>query len=415
MKSFILALTALAVAEAGIVLRPRQGADACCFGLESVGIIDEEVNESHVGGLSLGGAFQKGGFCIDKSTKKIQDTLNHGCFMRAPDEQFRCYAGLAGDREFDIEPAGSNGRLYLSYDNGQGNFWACPVGSGADKYYNLFSASKANTTGCASVALSLYNTSPACSAYPSNATVGAIRTGLKPRIRFGNRKPTPKTPRAPTRQDYDHVPGAGLWLGTPSSSGIGPEAAATSAGKASQSCSVSSSAPSIAPIKLGSTDESAPDGIKDSHGEASITYLNSTIFSYFIPNSFMPEMSNRSAPLCALQFRMPTCTQLPDGYPCYSFSGLEQEYLSHSGMNFDLILDDGQAPWNKTELHQVTPTENSILGTFECGRLEGSYGGRKMSWNVSSVHNFGLEFLQAGVGNGTKFQDGIGAWIVPCQ
>ncbi|KAI0394092.1 hypothetical protein F5Y17DRAFT_429394 [Xylariaceae sp. FL0594] len=402
MKSFILALSAFSVAQAGLVLRPRQAADACCFGLESVGIVDEQVNESHVGGLSLGGPFQQGGFCLDKSTKKIQDTLNHGCFMRAPDEQFQCYAGLAGDREFEIEPAGSNGRQYLSYDEGQGNFWACPVGTGANTYYNLFSASKANTAGCSSVALSLYNISPACSATPSNATVSALRVATKPRIRFGNSKPAPK--RVPTQPNYDQVPGAALWRRTPSS-----------ARKATQSCSVSPTAPSIAPIKLGSTDASSPDGFKDSHGVASITYQNSTIFSYIIPNSFMPETSSGTAPLCALQFRMPACTQLPDGYPCYSFSGLEQEFLSNSGMNWDLIFDDGQAPWNETELQQVTPEEDSILGTFECSRSSLPHGWRQMSWNVSSVRNFGLQFLHAGVGNGSVFQDGIGAWIVPCQ
>ncbi|KAG4217176.1 hypothetical protein PC116_g34343, partial [Phytophthora cactorum] len=40
---------------------------------------------------------------------------------------------------------------------------------------------------------------------------------------------------------------------------------------------------------------------------------------------------------------------------------------------------------------------------------------RKMSWHVSSVRDFALEFLQAGVGQSAQFQDGVGAWIVPCQ
>lgn len=112
---------------------------------------------------------------------------------------------------------------------------------------------------------------------------------------------------------------------------------------------------------------------------------------------------------------MPVCTELPKGYPCYRFSGLEQEVLADSGMNFDLIFDDDHADWNGTTLQQVFPGENTTLGTFECGAPKGSYDERKMSWNVSSVREFGLEFLHAGIGDDAKFQDGIGAWIVPCQ
>ncbi|KAI1814184.1 hypothetical protein GGS20DRAFT_431556 [Poronia punctata] len=420
MKSVVLTLAALVVAEARIIMLPRQapGPDTCCFGLESVGIIDEEVNESHVGSLSLGGPFQNTGFCLNKATRKMQDTLNHGCFMRDPDQQFRCYAGLAGETNFDIVPAGSSGRLYLKYDNGPGKFWACPVGTGADVYYNIFSSSKDDTEGCETIALSLYNTSPACSAYPTNppnATVSTRDPGAtKGRTSRGHQL-TVNTPRGPPLPSYEGVPGAPLWLDTGSRSTVYPRAAPPPSPKVSQSCSVAPSAPSIAPMKLGPADKSVEDGVRDSHGEASITSDNSTVFSFSIPTSFPPQLPSGEPPLCALQFRMPVCSELPKGYPCYHFSGLEQEFLSNSGMNFDLILDDGQAAWNKTELHQVSPGKSTIVGVFECGAPKGAYEARKMSWNVSSVRNFGLEFLQAGVGNDTEYQDGVGVWIVHCQ
>ncbi|KAI3322403.1 hypothetical protein HD806DRAFT_536240 [Xylariaceae sp. AK1471] len=434
MKSFFLALFAGVVAEASnairlpihLPVRPRQAGNSCCFGLHSVGIVDEQIEEDHFGALSLGGPFQQGGFCFDQSTKTIKDTLNHNCFMRAPMEQFQCYAGIVGATAFDISPSGSDGKSYLTYDNGPGTFYACPVGSGADQYYNIFSASKPDTTGCISVALSLYDTSAGC--FPtSNATIVSQTSST------GQSTPSPWSTVIRERQStastvasssYSQVPGAGLWSSmsptASASASTEPMSTTTSATasytvKPSQICSISPSAPSIAPIKLGSPDKSVPDGIRDTSAEASITPHNSTVLLYTIPNSFLLPISDANVPLCALQFRMPVCTELPKGYPCYSFSGLEQEFLANSGMNFDLILDDGQATWNGTALHQVMPGENTILGTFECGRPKGSYGARKMSWHVSSVRNFSLEFLHAGVGNGTEFQDGIGAWIVPCQ
>jgi hypothetical protein len=407
-------------------VRPRQTGNTCCFGLRSVGIVDEQVEENHFGALSLGGPFQQGGFCFDKLTKTIKDTLNHNCFMRAPTEQFQCYVGIVGATAFDISPPGSDGKSYLTYDGSPGSFFACPVGSGADQYYNIFSALKPETTGCVSVALSLYDTSADC--FPaSNATMTTPTSNSSQSMpsRWTTLiRQSQSTASTMTSFSSSQVLSAEVWSSTlPTASASArsdpgsktSSAAATHTARPSQTCSVSQSAPSIAPIKLGSPDKSTLDGIRDSSAEVSVTSHNSTVLLYTIPNSFLPPVSDANVPLCALQFRMPVCTELPKGYPCYSFSGLEQEFLANSGMNFDLILDDGQAVWNGTALHQVVPGETTILGTFECGKPKGSYGARTMSWRVSSVRNFSLEFLHAGVGNGTKFQDGIGAWIVSCE
>ncbi|KAI1751721.1 hypothetical protein F4782DRAFT_176090 [Xylaria castorea] len=427
MKPLVIPLFAGTVAEASTAFRPRQSGNTCCFGLSSVGIVDEEVKEDHIGGLSLGGPFQQGGFCFDKSTKTIKDTLNHNCFMRGPTEQFQCYAGIVGATAFDISPPGPDGKSYLTYDGGPGIFSACPVGTGVNQYYDIFSVSKPDTTRCISVSLALYDPSMGCFS-ASNTTMttptSSARQSTTSRwsTQVRNQHSWVRTAKSSTMSGYSEVKSAGIWSSvSPSTNATAEVVSKTSSAIASQTakpspiCSISPSAPSIAPIKLGTPDKSAPDGLQDSSAEASITSYNSTVFLYSIPNSFLPPVSDAKMPLCALQFRMPVCTELPKGYPCYSFSGLEQEVLANSGMNFNLVLDDGQAAWNGTALHQVFPGDTIILGTFECGTPKGSYGPRKMSWHVSSVRNFSLEFLHAGVGSDAEFQDGIGAWIIPCQ
>ncbi|KAI0100120.1 hypothetical protein GGR51DRAFT_371747 [Nemania sp. FL0031] len=426
MKPFVISLFAGVVANASTTLHLRQSSDTCCFGLSSVGAVDQKITEDHTGGLNLGGSFQQGGFCFDKSTKTIKDNGKHGCFMRGPTEEFRCWVGLVGATAFDISPPDQSGKSYLSYDGGSSSFNACPVGFGDSQYYTIYSAAKPNATGCIPVSLAIDNPSAGCVS-ANNSTELALMSSVTRKTTSHwstqvRRQSAVNTATVSSIPGYSQVPAAGLWSSiSPSTSASTEAASKTSSATASHTakpspiCSVSPSAPSIAPVKLGSPDKSAMDGIKDSAAEASITSTNSTVFLYSIPNSFLPPLSDAKMPLCALQFRMPVCTELPKGYPCYSFSGLEQEFLADSGMNFDLILDDGQATWNATTLYQVFPGEKMILGTFECGTPKGSYGERKMSWHASSVRNFSLEFLHAGVGNDPEFQDGIGAWIVPCQ
>ncbi|KAK5628623.1 hypothetical protein RRF57_004338 [Xylaria bambusicola] len=406
MRLFIIPLFIGILVNASATIRPRQFGNSCCFDLHSVGIVGEEVEENYVGELSLGGPFQQGGFCFDKSTRTVKDTLNHNCFMRAPDEKFQCYPGI---------PLTSRPLVWTANHTS-------PTMMG-----RYLSDSKPDKTGCVSVALALYGSSAGCSTSTNNTVVAP--TSRPKQIKFRGspsqlrqRQIPAATPTTSTVSGYSQVPGAGLWSSMPSSANPSTSTKATvkassASVKSSQTCSILPSAPSIAPIRLGSHDKSAPDGIKDSLAEASITSQNSTVFLYNIPSSFLPSISEAKPSLCALQFRMPVCTELPKGYPCYNFSGLEQEVLANSGMNFDLILDDGQAEWNGTVLQQVFPGENTILGTFECGAPKGSYNdrSRKMGWNASSVRGFGLEFLHAGVGDNAKYQDGIGAWIVPCQ
>ncbi|KAI1142517.1 hypothetical protein F5Y05DRAFT_409667 [Hypoxylon sp. FL0543] len=365
MKSF--AHTLLFTTATCATLQPRQSNSGCCFQLASVGTVNETVLEDHVGDLLLGGSFQQGGFCLDTTTKTIQDSLKHNCFMRAPDYQFECYQGAVGNTAFAV--TNTNGKLYLTYNNDPGTFYACPISSGTETTYDIYSSEKANKTGCLSVALTLTDETPECST-DSNSTVAA-------------RSRTVRSSRTLRRQ------------------------------APSQACTVSPSAPSLAPYSVKPSNASVVIGVNDTAAEVVIAYGSSTTFDYAIPKDLF-TLDAAKPSLCALQFRLPVCTLLPEGYPCYVFSGMEQEVLSNSGMAFNLTADDGGAAWNGTELHQVFPGDVITIGTFDCGQA-GGYGGRKMTWKVSSIRDFALEFTQAGVGQDAKFQDGVGAWIVPCQ
>lgn len=365
MKPIVATLVAIVVAGASAVVGLPQPSDICCFGLNSTGLINETVKEDHVGALLLGDSYQQGGF----------------------------------------------------YDGGPGTFYACSVGVGADKYYNIFSALKPDKTNCVAVSLSLYDPTSGClSAINSTAAIPTVVTRQSTTNYWSTRTPEQSlsTSAATTTvtssysQVTSGVSGSTESASTTTEDTIGPVVGPTHV------CSVSPSSPSLAPIKLNWFDKSNPDHPKGNSANVSIIPARNTTFLYNIPQSFHPVRYGKR-PLCGLQFRMPYCTELPKGYPCYHFTGMEQEELAESGMHFDLIIDDGQATWNGTELHQIYPGEQRILGTFECGAPAGSYAGRQMSWSVSSVHQFGLEFLHAGVGSDAKFQDGIGAWIVPCQ
>ncbi|KAI0006554.1 hypothetical protein F4779DRAFT_596011 [Xylariaceae sp. FL0662B] len=427
MKPFAPAPALLFSAAAIAIPHPRQNNDGCCFSLASVGVVNETVLENHVGDLLLGGTFQQGGFCLDKTAKTIQDGLNHNCFMRDPDQQFECYAGIPGSTAFDIS-TNTDGKLYLTYDNGIGVFYACPISSGSDQTYTIYSSAKVNKANCLSVALALTDETAACSA--GNTTIRPRLAAAAPRdfqdrhdsrARLADRKPalTITTPLP----GYSDAPQSALLSSTLPTPVIKAQSAGAhsdpTSSASSQACSVASSSPSIAPYRLSYGDPSAAGAHNATAAEAVISPTNSTVFEYHIPSSFISSLNatnTTKSPLCALQFRMPYCSALPKGYPCYSFSGLEQEYLSNSGMTFGLLKDSGNATWNDTALTQVFPGENTIIGTFECGAAANSHvAARQMSWNVSSVRNFSLDFLHAGVGKDAEFQDGIGAWIVQCQ
>ncbi|KAI1850538.1 hypothetical protein JX266_003820 [Neoarthrinium moseri] len=401
-------VTAAAVCE-------RQESQGCCFHLESVGSVNETVEENHTGRILLGGSFQQGGFCLNPSNGTLKDAIGNNCFMRAPNYEFQCYQGALSTTFFMLS-AGSDGKTKLLYDETPGTFFACPTGSSNQDVYSLFPLWKNDTTGCVEITLALTNQTAECAAQGGSPVTGSTtalptteltvptETGSKvPIIQYGSGASDSSIGQGSTRTtDASST--------TKSTSAPEPPSSSNPS-NSSQACSVASSAPSIAPRKLGFPQDNAPDGIHDTSLDASITPVNSTIFQYTIPRSF----ATKSTQLCALQFRLPFCSDLPSGYPCFHFSGSEQETLSNSGMVFSLVSDDGRTTWNNSALHQVHPGDKKVFGTFECGTASAGYGERKITWLASSVRNFALEFQQAGVGSSPEFVDGVGAWVVQCS
>ncbi|OTB06998.1 hypothetical protein M426DRAFT_20398 [Hypoxylon sp. CI-4A] len=367
MKSFAQALFFTTATCA--TLRPRQSNNGCCFQLASVGKVNETVLEDHVGDLLLGGTFQQGAFCLDKNTKTIQDSLKHNCFMRKPNYQFECYQGAIGTTAFEATSPKPDGKSYLTYDGGPGTFYACPVGSGSQQYYDIYSSEKPNKDGCSSVALALVDETDACSVGPtSNATITA------------RSEPQPTHTVRPRK--------------TPSV------------------CNAALTAPSIAPYQIRTSSSDVAGVGSGSTSEVLISRNSSVTFDYAIPENFFSDV--KPPYLCGLEFRMPNCKDLPEGYPCYFYSGIEQEVLSNSGMTFELTKGDTNPPWDNTELHQVFPDDRKSIDVFTCGgesMLESA--AREISWKISSVNDFTLRFVQPGVGPNATFQDGIGAFIVP--
>lgn len=184
----------------------------------------------------------------------------------------------------------------------------------------------------------------------------------------------------------------------------------------SLTCELSLSAPSLVPDAMyvgrvnGTTYSQTPIFVAD------IDPRSSTIFRFTLTDAFRTTASNwSSSGVCGLQFRLPVCTQLPRGYPCYRFSGMEQEALQMSGMRFGLLEGYAQSPaWRTQPLIQVWPGENTLVGTFECRQAVEAPGGdeNELRWLAESVNGFALHFLQAGVGDVSQ---GVGAFVVACR
>lgn len=350
----------------------------CCFHLDSAGTVTEDVEEDHVGGLHLSGSFQDGAFCLEDG--KVQDSVDNQCFIQAPDYKFQCYQrGVVGDTTFAIAPI-VNGSSKLVYDGGAGTYLACSHNNG--ETYEIFSTLKPNTTGCLEVSLVLSEQAGDC---PTSSNT---------------------TASLPGNGGADSHCGGDVAIGV---QGSDP----TDDTSQPSVCFVADSAPSLAPVKIGFPAKDASAGTQDTGAIASITAENSTVFHFSIPKDFASSGSK----LCALQFRLPFCSALPADYPCFIFTGLEQESVSNSGMIFSRFGDDNNnnnklPSWNDTALQQVSPGDKNVLGTFACG--DSALDSQDIAWLASSVRNFGLQFEQAGTGP-SEFKDGVGAFIVQCS
>ena len=101
-------------------------------------------------------------------------------------------------------------------------------------------------------------------------------------------------------------------------------------GTPTPTCNVSPSLPSLAPLYVytGPANQSIYNA--DPQNVAVINQANSTLFGFSIGTDF-PASDNLSH-TCGLQFRFPYCSELQAGYPCYIYSGMEQEMTANSGV-----------------------------------------------------------------------------------
>lgn len=178
-------------------------------------------------------------------------------------------------------------------------------------------------------------------------------------------------------------------------------------------CDMSASAPSLVPEGLFVRPENWTTYSQTANFTADIDTKFSTVFQFTLTDPFHTPISNWSG-MCGLQFRLPVCTQLPREYPCYQFSGMEQEAIQKSGMRFSLIEGSAHpSTWRTLPLIQVWPGESTLVGTFECGEAAHGPGGVKMelSWLAESINGFALHFLQAGA---REYRDGVGLFVVAC-
>jgi len=148
---------------------------------------------------------------------------------------------------------------------------------------------------------------------------------------------------------------------------------------------------------------------------AEVDSRSSTIFQFALTEPFrspLPLSNGSVSGRCGLQFRLPVCSQLPPGYPCYQFSGIEQEVLRKSGMRFSPAAGSPQLQgWRTLPVVQVWPGEDTLVGTFDCRLGVRGPDGEKASWLAESVNGFGLRFVQAGGGG---YVDGVGLFVVAC-
>ena len=101
-------------------------------------------------------------------------------------------------------------------------------------------------------------------------------------------------------------------------------------GSATPTCNVSPSGPSLAPayVYTGPANQSLYNA--NTQNVAVVNQANSTLFGFTIGTDFPAADSHPHT--CALQFRFPYCSELPSGYPCYTYSGMEQEMTANSGI-----------------------------------------------------------------------------------
>lgn len=200
--------------------------------------------------------------------------------------------------------------------------------------------------------------------------------------------------------------------------------------KTSLYCSIRDDSPYIAPTRTAIGRMSGAFVVNpDGNGTIAGTPDVETLFEYTLDPWVLRHHADGAPRMCALFFRLPVCTDLPEGYPCFAWTGLEQQVLGDGGMRFQLVYDShaGRVPppggskkeWEATDLVQVFPGDGSdewIAGMFPCLVDRDRAVTRNVSFVATATEGWGLGFAQGGVGaqRDVDTRLGVGAFVVGC-
>ncbi|KAM0333300.1 hypothetical protein ACHAQA_001961 [Verticillium albo-atrum] len=391
---WISAASSTALVALGFVVsatsQPTEGYD-CCFTLAVSGGFDGKLKYGTTGDFRVNSNFPEAFVCADEGMFKLQDNVGNNCRFDGPTMKLQCLSGISGQDMFyfDFGEAADGGEapIMLTY-NGHDKFLACPSdGPSSDAgSFVLYSKAKENQEGCVDVSLEQAGPSDGC----------FTRDSLQ---KF--RSPTRSTPDAVTGT-IEEVP------------------------PARKSCTLTDLSTRLPAKRVGS---GPLDWVEESpNGQVSINGENSTIFEFEMPPLWVNHPRDAATRRCAVQFRVPVCSELPAGYPCFVWSGAEQQDSASSGMEWFHVYtrDDVDpisrgasigpvdwAPWDS--LYQLKSEEAITVGTFECGVDRGAAVTRTISFLAKSVNGWTLSFAQAGMGAQSQWEDGVGAYVAACD
>ncbi|CRK43533.1 hypothetical protein BN1723_005709 [Verticillium longisporum] len=380
----------VAISLAGIVASQSDDFD-CCFTLEVSGDLGGKLKHGTTGDLRVNSNFQEAFMCAYESSDKLQDSIGNNCRFSSPSMKFECLSGVPGDGDFffDFGEATDGGEkpILLTYD-GHDKFLACPSeGPSSDAgSFVLYSRAKEDQEGCVDV--SLQQVGPSSSCYDR---------GLLEKFR----SPT-KSTRAPVTGTIEEV------------------------SPARKSCTLSDTSTRLPAKRVGSG--SLDSLIVNPDGWASINDENSTIFEFEMAPLWVNHPRDATTRRCAVEFRFPACSNMPEGYPCAVWSGSEQQDSAGAGMEWYHVYtrDDPAAssletsagpvdwaPWD--DFYQFGSEDAITVGTFECGVDRSGGIIRTISFLVESVNGWSLSFAQAGMGTQSQWPLGVGAYVTACD
>ncbi|TVY69009.1 hypothetical protein LSUE1_G008008 [Lachnellula suecica] len=365
-------LTALQ-ASAGVI--NRQASPACTFSISATGPVNGSVGQDTIGEPRVGGSFPQGVFLMDNGT--LTDSLNHTCLISSTTSQLQCTQGLPGSKFMFSD------NFQILHDESSSSWLACSAsGPGQDGSYNIYSSTKANSTGCQAIELQ---------------AGGFGCSGLG--------RPTTTDTASSTSTPYSsQVIQAATTTANVSSTAS--TATATSTASSSAACPTDISAGTFQyPHLIVPTSNQSPNTAFGNSFKAYISPINTTLFNFDIPTS-APYTGT-----CSLLFLFPYASELDPSAGKYYFSGLEEEEGENGGLDFALLSGVASATttfnstpavatdYGKTE---IIPGNNYTIATFPCGSKT------PITISGSSVGNVELDY----------FQDSaplpIGLYVVPC-